>query len=377
MDADTYTQTALLIAQQAAGDPEAMRAALETLEQEAEAGELDAVDGVPNLEEGAPGPPPRPGLVFDTSSHRWVRPEHAAGGGGSTGTQGGEPQELSDRELGGIAGGVSRPPTGLDPREVSDRRSTASYLGAVAKAGVAAFRWVGHKVHDLEHAGAKFVEDGIPSRIEKIREHEDRLGTAPVLSSVVAGAWHVSKLATKALFATYTLGQNMAEEVAKARGATPEQAAKLKGIVTGLDLGGAKGVPLGLELLAHASVATAGMAGFVPWGSVAYLAYSAARNPVAFARGATRAVAKGIASLPQGVRDTFRLRQPPPLLEALEGGDTSGEVEAILTALQEAEQQGKAEAWHACFMTALDQVGSVEQALQVAEAALPHMEEAA
>lgn len=373
MDAITYVLAAIEIAEKAATTEE-REAALAHLAAQIKSGEPVAEDV------GHPGPPPRPGLVFDQSSHRWVRPNQRAApaqhrpaphqpapASGS--------RELSDDELGQHTGG-SRPPPELNPAEVRDQHSTRSYLAAVAEDGVAAFKWVGHKVHDLEHAGAKFVEDGIPSRIEKIREHEKRLGTSHVLSSVVAGAWHVTKLATKALFASYTLGQNMAEEVAKARGATPEQAAKLKGIVTGIDLGGAKGVPLGLELIAHASVATAGMAGFVPWGSVAYLAYSAARNPVAFAKGATRAVAKGVASLPQGVRDTFRLRQPPPLLEALEG-DARGDVEAILKAMQAAQKRSKLEEWHACFMAALDEVSTVEQALQVAEASVPHMRPAA
>lgn len=122
-----------------------------------------------------------------------------------------------------------------------------------------------------EHAVKQWAGD-------KVEENVSRL--PPKAQTAVRGLFKALTLAGSVAFASYTAGQAFAERVAKERGYTDEQAHRLRGVLAGLDVATAK--PVALTLGAAAS--------FVPVASVAYLAYSTARDPVATIKAAARLV---------------------------------------------------------------------------------------
>lgn len=165
---------------------------------------------------------------------------------------------------------------------------------ATAKLGrYARLSWLGYRKfrrseEEVEHAALHYARD-------KIAENVSRL--PPKTQAVVIGLWKVTKLGTKAAFLSYTAGQLAAETVAKAAGASPEQAAKLRAVCSALDLVGAKTVPLTLAALGLGSLAIP--ASFMPaasasylLGKVAYLSVSKAANALAVWKAARQAVAR-------------------------------------------------------------------------------------
>lgn len=161
--------------------------------------------------------------------------------------------------------------------------ATEQLLGAAAAAAVAGWAWarqVGHTAEAIERVAADFVAHGVAERIGRL---------PPALRGAVSAVWKLAKLGTAAAFSTYLWGQHAAAEAAAAAGCTPEQAARVRGICTALDLAGAKAVPLGLAALGLGPVGAAGGSA-LPIGSLTYLAYATARHPVATLRAATRAV---------------------------------------------------------------------------------------
>lgn len=131
----------------------------------------------------------------------------------------------------------------------------------------------GHKVGHVEHVAKEWVETTVGSNVEKL---------PPKWQSAVRGVWLALRIGGKVAFVTYTAGQKLAEEVAKQKGASPEDAAKLRALLSTIDIATLKPVQIGLSLAAGPAVA--GAASFVPVGSLSYLAYSTAKDPLATLR---------------------------------------------------------------------------------------------
>lgn len=138
-------------------------------------------------------------------------------------------------------------------------------------------------------AGAKAAEHVVADFASKlVQACYNKLPAA--MQPAARGAFMASKLATAAYFASYKAGQALVEKVSLARGSTPEQASKLRGICTAIDVVAAKASMIALESLGaghHALIANS----FIPYGSTAYLLGSLARNPVKTAATAVKAVA--------------------------------------------------------------------------------------
>lgn len=209
------------------------------------------------------------------------------------------------------------------PSPDSPSNHSPTSLGrAVLRRAIASFKAVGHGAGHIEHVVKDFLAAGVDEQIARLPKNTGK---------AVSALWWATKLGAKAAFSTYLAGQNMAQDVAKLAGATPEQSLRLRAICTALDLVGAKAVPLTLASVGLGAVALPGS--FIPIGSAAYLAYSTARRPLAVLRAAKSAIAR-LAAAPRVTEfaaDTVGLQV---LMERIKGDDT-GRYDALLCAALE------------------------------------------
>lgn len=235
----------------------------------------------------------------------------------------------------------------VKPDPEGDRAGVKAALREVIKGGWKVFQAAGRKAKQIEHVAHEFAAHGIDERIDRLQ---------PRAKALAAASWKVTKLGTKVAFATYLAGQRVAEAVAKERGATEEEAAKLKGLCTALDLAGAKAVPLTLGAIGLGGLGLA--ASFLPAASLAYLCYSTAKNPVKTAVAALKVVRE--------VR-TARKAKSAGLSRKLPEGASEG-LGHFLKRLRQHEGDG---GWYeACAYAALDGADTLEHALSVADRAV-------
>lgn len=199
-----------------------------------------------------------------------------------------------------------------------------------------------------EHLAKDWVTDGIGHAVSKLP------GPAQV---AVRKVYAVSRGATSAAFATYKIGQALAERVAMERGYPPETARRLRGVLAGLDVATLKPVQIGLAA-SGAGAAVLGAASFVPVATTGYLAYSTARNPLATARAAYGMV-KDYAV--QG-RDAVRAVRRRLARNAI--CVNAADLTKLLTALELHDYDD----WFIALLSvAIDQTQDVEQAIMIAE----------
>jgi SPP1 gp7 family putative phage head morphogenesis protein len=109
---------------------------------------------------------------------------------------------------------------------------------------------------------------------------------------------------TKAAFVLTVAGNKAVQAVAKERGLSPEKIAKLSKVVGTVDVatGGSRagGIATAVGLGALALPAS-----LVPWGSVSYLAYSTARNPLATLRAARNGIQSAVRKLRGGSKSAI------------------------------------------------------------------------
>lgn len=174
------------------------------------------------------------------------------------------------------------------PGSTSDIAHTG-IMGKLKAAGAA----IGH----VEHLAKTYAQDKIGAAVAKLPAG---------LQSSVHASFAVGKVGTAAAFSTWRAGQNLAERVAKERGATDEEAKRLRGVLSGMDMATFKPVTIALHSTGlHA--ATLGALSFIPPASVSYLAYSTARNPLATLRaagGVVKDAVKGLGKIGQKLYDS-------------------------------------------------------------------------
>jgi hypothetical protein len=304
--------------------PDALDAALLAMVELAEAGEAGAARAVAGLfaektPEAAVRNKTGPGWHDDKTGHPVADPSKAPDAGGKTDKQTPPPGE--------------RPPAA----------GTESLLLKAAKAGVAAFKAVGHTAAHYEHVAKEFVTEKIPARLARIE--------SPKLRALCQGLWHALRLGTKVAFATYIAGQTLAHAVAKEAGASEESSARLTGVCTALDLAGAKVIPMTFGAIGLPAVGAAGS--FVPIGSAVYLAYSTARRPLAVLRAARTAVKEYRA----GGKKAQEAEAP--------GLGPKAFAAALLAAM---DRSADPDAFAALFLAALDETQDAEEALTMAGA---------
>lgn len=212
---------------------------------------------------------------------------------------------------------------------------------------------VGH----AEHVASAYVKDKIAVAVAKL---------PPRGQAIVAGVFRAGKLATKAAFTTWIAGQNMAERVSREKGSTPEQAKKLRGVLSAIDVLAAKPVMVGLGATGQGHLAFG--ASFAPPATCAYLAYNAARHPLATIR-AARGVVSDVASATKPEHSKVR-GEWVKNLEAVVVNVTENAAHDWVTAIADACEAHDWSDWYlALFHAALDHAGNVHDALALANLA--------
>ncbi len=193
-------------------------------------------------------------------------------------------------------------------------------------------------------SGASQVEHGVKVGIEAAVAKLPK-----ALQAVVAGVY-------QAAFSTYLAAQSAVKAVAQERGLSSEQiGAVAKGVAIADMIGGAKLFPMAL---AAAGMGAEGVmaGGFVPVGSLGYLAYSSARNPAATLRAARKAISSALA------------KPEPAQVYGAEGYD----FDLIGELADRGAHLGKDfDVWLACYLAACDESGNLQGSLEVADRAAP------
>lgn len=175
------------------------------------------------------------------------------------------------------------------------------------------------------------------------------------------------------MFATWTTSQILAERVARERGATPDQAKKLRAVLGATDLTLMKPVQLGLAS-SGLGAALIGAASLVPPATAGYLLYSTARNPLATwraARGLARDGWAGAKAAGRTLGGKFR-RRPGATANSDLTANTDQEDNARLI-LDELDRHGYDDGYLALLLACLDETQDMAAALELADELFPDM----
>lgn len=145
---------------------------------------------------------------------------------------------------------------------------------------VSQLKSAGAAIGHIEHLAKTYVSDKIGAGVAKLPR---------AMQSGVHAAFSVGKVGTAAAFITWKTGQALAEKVAQERGATEEEARRLRGVLSSIDMTSFKPLSYGLHV-SGVSTVTLGLTSLIPPATASYLAYSTAKNPLATARAAGKLV---------------------------------------------------------------------------------------
>lgn len=169
-------------------------------------------------------------------------------------------------------------------KKKKSRRKAKSFLRNMGEALMTIGGGAAWAFGKAEHYVADIVNKTIPNKLNTLT------GTK---GAIARGVWKATVMGTKAAFSAYTTGMAIAEQTALDTGATPTQARRIRNICVGLDMAGAKIVPLACKAVGLGGLGLA--ASFLlPMGSAMYVAYSGARRPVKTFKAAVKAVGKVI-----------------------------------------------------------------------------------
>jgi len=221
---------------------------------------------------------------------------------------------------GGPGSGIPGPcPSGVAAPDEVGGEGRSSILDKLKAAGA--------KAGAVEH----FLKEKFVQQFEKL--------PSPV-QTVLTAVYHTA-------FAGWTASQALAERTSIERGSTPEQAAKLRGVLSAADLALFKPLSIGLT----ASGVGAGVQSatwIVPPATGAYLAYSTARNPMATYRAAKGLVKEGVGKLAGGLKG-FLSKRTQPVGNAKDSALSDDDARTIAEAL---ERQGYND-WYIAILTAV------------------------
>lgn len=240
----------------------------------------------------------------------------------------------------------------------------AATTGAQAKKKAKAVAAGGGHAPEVQKAGrmaaVKAAYAGIKSAGIKVKSAAGRVGKAvwdkmpKPAQKTAATAYHVGHFVLHKAEAGIRAGKAFALEVARQRG-LPEAHVESVGRVLGIaDNIAAWTVNMPATLAATGSVKLAKAASFLPLASMAYVAYSAARNPFAVARAAKAAL-------------TGKLLRA----KAHEGVDiTEDNADLAATLLERFEAAGEQGDWYSALLSAaLDETHDLGKAIELADAA--------
>lgn len=242
-------------------------------------------------------------------------------------------------------------------RSVGTAAGGLAYKGlrSAAGKGIDLAKVAGGKAAHLEHLAKAAAADRISRSVAKLPGY---------LKSPLMAAFYVGRAGTRAAFASWTAGQAMAERVAKERGATPEQARRLRGVLSGIDITAFKPLSLALHYSGlHATGLT--VVSMIPPASAGYLAYSTAKNPLATLRAARGVIRDTISRLAK--RKGTAVPQPSNNQDLL-ANTSAARANAGLVA--DALAAHDYDDWYVALLSAaIDETQDVGRAIEVANAA--------
>lgn len=158
-------------------------------------------------------------------------------------------------------------------------------------------------------------------------------------------------------FLSYTLGQKAAKAVAQERGGE-RYAERIGRLCVICDLAGAKAIPMASAAMVGGAVA--GALAFAPAGSLGYLAYSSARDPMAVLRAAKKGLAK-LGSKKEALAMSMSTDQMPTLLERFASHDAGPRNE---------QRDDRMDLYEALVCAAMDDTRDLEAAIEAADEAM-------
>lgn len=214
---------------------------------------------------------------------------------------------------------------------------------------IGAIKFALHSMHVGEHLASAWIKDKVGGTVEKLPEP---------YKSVAHAGWFVGKVGVKALFLNWILGQSMVERVAKEKGMSDDKARQLRGVLSKIDLNTFEVFKVGALAGIHAFHLPVAITAALPIASSGYLAYSTAVDPVSTIKAAGGAVS-----------DAWKWTKswiPEQQLRNTQQDDVHTKTLQIYYALQ----AHNFDDWYiALLYAALDKVGHIDPALQLADAA--------
>jgi len=248
----------------------------------------------------------------------WDEHKHPRANDGKFGSGGGSSRGTADKPRSEAADSKTR----REQATAKAREATHAALKVGLSAAIKVATTAGH----FEHVAVDWITDKVASLPSPLR--------LPTI-----GVYKVS-------MATYAAGQKAVAAVAAERGNTPDQVERITkacGIANAI---GAKALPLAFELLgAHG--AGPWLSGFAPLGSIGYLAFATASNPMATLRAARKAVSGAITAV------------------GLAKSQTTANEDMIGAMLDSLAAAKDPDLWMACYCVALDQTGDAAKSLDV------------
>lgn len=261
------------------------------------------------------------------------KPKKGAPNGQAKKSRGGRLKEFSEADhprgqpdnAGQFGPGSGVPSTKPKPVESGSSSGLISRLGSSTWDGL---KKAGINAKHVEHVAAEWASSHAEANVAKLPEK---------MQTAVKGTWLALRIGGKTTFATYRAGQAAAEAVAKRRGASPEQAARLRTVLSTIDIATFKPVSIGVSMAAGPAVG--GAASFIPLGSATYLAYSTVRDPMAVYRTIADQVKKIARKLGFGKSASTNDQLLNQLCDYL---NTDEAMATFLAAMDEAQDVGKA-----------------------------------
>lgn len=225
-----------------------------------------------------------------------------------------------------------------------------------------------HKVSHLEHSLKEYATDKVSSSVARLPKW---------LQLPVMATFHVLRAGTAVAFATWASGQALAERVAKEKGASPEQARRLRGIFTSLDVTTFKPLSLALHV-SGVHAATLGAVGLLPPASACYLAYSTSRNPLATlraARGLVRDMSARVVGHKRAEITASIAHIDDELGFVYNALSDAEQMEMGRSLEQDLKDHGYSDWYIALLSAALDEMGDAVRAVEIANEAFDQQDE--
>lgn len=268
--------------------------------------------------------------------------------------------------------------------------------GPLGKALAHTTAWVGHALHKVEHAAvlipklaAQAIADDIDNVVAALPAPIQERVREGWLDLKMGGA-AVGKVGLRAAFANWEAMQVVAQRVAEEKGASLEDAKKIRAALSAVDMKTFEVLKVAALAGVHAAHAPLSVTFVAPPATTAYLAYNASAHPLATIQAAAGAIKDVIAAGVTGVKKlaapakktggppprTARLGGPEELSRFAEGDMNDPADPADPRALERAravadalEAHGYDDWYLALFLSALDQTGNTTDAIAVANEA--------